>query len=358
MRRSGGPSPRSNVLSYRLAGGRVKLRTVAVDEHGHVDPNALRKAIDRNTIFLAASAPQYVTGVVDPIPEIAAIARRKKLPLHVDACFGGFIQPWLEKLGVAMPPWDFRVPGVTSISADLHKYGYAAKGASTLLFVDMSYLRHQFFASTDWPGGIYISPGLPGTRPGGPIAAAWAALQGMGEDGYLDKARQAYEAAQKLRAGIRRIDGLRVLGRDPMSTIVTWSSDAPDINVYAVADQLQAKGWSLDRQQHPASVHCTCNASNLPVIDTYLADLEASVAHVRANPDLAREGDAAVYGLMARVPLRGFVKNAVLDVMEKMYAPDASGEVELDDDGGKVQEIATKVLDTVDRLKARIGGAA
>jgi glutamate/tyrosine decarboxylase-like PLP-dependent enzyme len=336
----------------------VKLRTVPVDEHGHVEPRAIRKAIDRNTIFVAASAPQYVTGVVDPIPEIAAIARKRNLPLHVDACFGGFIQPWLERLGVAMPPWDFRVPGVTSISADLHKYGYAAKGASTLLFLDMPYLRHQFFASTDWPGGIYISPGLPGTRPGGPIAAAWAALQGMGEDGYLGKAEQAYEAAQKLRAGIARIDGLRVLGRAPMSTIVTWSHSDPAVNVYAVADQMQSRGWSVDRQQHPPSVHCSCNASNLPVIDDYVADLTEAVAYVRAHPDLAREGDAAVYGLMARVPLRGFVKSAVLDLMEKMYAPDASGAVELEDDSDRVQQIATRVLDTVDRLKARFGGAA
>jgi len=336
----------------------VKLRTVAVDEHGHVDPRAIRKAIDRNTIAVAASAPQYVTGVVDPIPEIAALAARKGLPMHVDACFGGFILPWLERLDVAMPTWDFRVPGVTSVSADLHKYGYAAKGASVLLYRDMSYLRHQFFASTDWPGGIYISPGLPGTRPGGPIAAAWAALQGMGEAGYLGLAEKAWEAATKLRAGIEGIDGLRVLGGRPMSTVVTWSSSDPAVNVYAVADQLQAKGWGVDRQQHPASVHCTCNASNLPVIDTYLADLQEAVDHVRAHPELAREGDAAVYGLMSRVPLRGMVKSAVLDVMEKMYAPDATGAPDLEDDGGMVQELATKAFDTIDRVKARLGGAA
>ena len=336
----------------------VKLRTVKVDEHGHVDPRALRKALDRNTIAIAASAPQYVTGVVDPIPEIAALAARKGLPMHVDACFGGFILPWLEKHGVAMPPWDFRVPGVTSVSADLHKYGYAAKGASTLLFRDMSYLRHQFFASTDWPGGIYISPGLPGTRPGGPIAAAWAALQGMGEDGYMRLAGEAWEAATKLREGIAQIDGLRVLGGRPMSTVVTWSHSDPAVNVYAVADLMQAKGWGVDRQQHPASVHCTCNASNLPVIEQYLADLTEAVAHVRAHPELAKEGDAAVYGLMSRVPLRGMVKSAVLDVMEKMYAPDADGTPDLEDDGGMVQELATKAFDTIDRVKARLGGAA
>ncbi|MCA9566932.1 MAG: aspartate aminotransferase family protein [Myxococcales bacterium] len=327
----------------------VRLRKVPVDADGKVDPHAVRRAICRNTVLVAASAPQYVTGVVDPIPAIASIARERRIPMHVDACFGGFILPWLERLGVRMPVWDFRVHGVTSVSADLHKYGYAPKGASVLLFREMRHLRHQFFASTDWPGGIYISPGLPGTRPGGPIAAAWASLLGMGEDGYLERAKGAWEAAEALRAGIRTIPGLRVLG-EPMSTIVTWTS--AEVDVYAVADQLQAKGWGVDRQQHPSSVHCTCNASNLPSVPLYLDDLREAVAHVRAHPELAREGDAAVYGLLARVPVRGMVKSGVLDVMEKMYAPDG-GTPDLDGDD-PVQRWATRALDAVDRVKGAL----
>lgn len=329
----------------------VRLRTVPVSEDGLVDPEAIRKAICRNTVMIAASAPQYVTGAVDPIPAIAAIAERKRIPLHVDACFGGFILPWLERLGVVMPTWDFRVPGVTSISADLHKYGYAPKGASVLLFRHMADLRHQFFAATDWPGGIYISPGLPGTRPGGPIAAAWSSLLGMGEDGYLERAEGAWAVAEGLRAGIDAIDGLRVLG-SPMSTIVTWTATDPAVNVYAVADQLQEKGWGVDRQQLPASVHCTCNAANRQALPLYLQDLQEAVAHVRAHPDLAREGDAAVYGLMARVPLRGMVESAVLDVMEQMYDP-SGGDLDLSGDD-PVQKWATRALDAVDRVKARI----
>ncbi len=331
----------------------VRLKLVAVDEDGRVDPAAMARAIDRNTIALAASAPQYVTGDVDPIPELATLALRKKLPMHVDACFGGFILPWLERLGVDMPAWDFRVPGVTSVSADLHKYGYAAKGASVLLYRDMSYLRHQFFVATGWPGGIYLSPGLPGTRPGGPIAAAWAALQGMGERGYLDKAREAHAVAERLRAGIAAVPGLRVLGRG-QSTIVTWAAAEEGLSVYAVADQLQAAGWAVDRQQAPPSVHCSCNAANGPVVDTYLSDLAAAVAHVRAHPELAREGDAAVYGLMSRVPLAGLVESSVLDVMEKLYAPDATGEVALDGEPDAVQRVATAVLDGVDGLRKAV----
>ena len=335
----------------------VDLRLVPVDEDGVVDPALLARRIDRNTVLVVASAPQYVTGAVDPIPEIAAAAAAKGVPVHVDACFGGFIQPWLERLGVDMPAWDFRVPGVMSMSADLHKYGYAAKGASVVLYRDSAILRHQFFVSTDWPGGLYASPGLAGTRPGGPIAAAWAALMGMGEDGYIDRARDALEASERLRAGLGQIPDLRVLGL-PHSTITTWTArtderGTPAVDIYAVADLLAAKGWSVDRQQRPPSVHNTATAANLPVIDEYLADLRSAIAQAKADPSLSRAGDAAVYGLMARVPLRGMVKQGVLDLMEKMYGPDAVLP-ELSGDGNAVPAWGQRALDLAGRLRRRV----
>ncbi len=148
------------------------------------------KAIGWRTIGLVGSAPQYPHGVIDPIAQLGELAQDKKLPLHVDACVGGFMLPWLERLGRPIPKWDFRVPGVTSISADLHKYAYAGKGASLLLWRSLDDMRHQIFVATDFPGGIYASPTMIGTRPGGPIAAAWAALQGLGADGYLELARR------------------------------------------------------------------------------------------------------------------------------------------------------------------------
>lgn len=329
----------------------VKIKTVPVDEHGLFDVDRFARAINRNTIAIAASAPQYVTGAVDPIPLLGAIAQRKGLPFHVDACFGGFMQPWLERLGVTMPTWDFRVPGVTSLSADVHKYGYAPKGASVLLFRDMDHMRYQFFAAIDWPGGIYISPGLPGTRGGGPIAGAWASLQGLGEKGFLELAEKAWEVSQQLREGIAKIDGLRVLGPQPMSTIVTWASDDPAVDVYAVADELQKRGWGVDRQQNPASVHCTCNANNLQVVPQYLADLKEAAAYVRAHPELKKEGDAAVYGLMARVPVRGFVKNAVIDVMAKMYAPGVWAPPELEEEQGTLEKTAQKAFELIDKVR-------
>lgn len=331
----------------------VKIKTVPVDEDGRFDLQAFERAINRNTIAIAASAPQYVTGAVDPIPVLGQLAEARKLPFHVDACFGGFILPWLEKLGVVMPTWDFRVPGVTSLSADLHKYGYAPKGASVLLFRDMDHMRFQFFAATDWPGGIYISPGLPGTRPGGPIAGAWASLQGLGEEGYVELARQAWDVSQRLREGIAKIDGLKVLGPQPMSTVVTWASSDPAVEIYAVADELQKRGWGVDRQQHPASVHCTCNGSNAPMVDTYLADLREAVEQIRANPELSREGDAAVYGLMSRVPLRGLVTGAVVDLMSKMYAPGVWSPPDLNEEPGAMEKAAQKAFDLVDRVRGR-----
>ena len=218
--------------------------------------------------------------------------------------------PWLEKIGVALPAWDFRVPGVTSISADLHKYGYAAKGASTIIYRDMSYLTHQFFITTDWSGGIYASPSMAGTRPGGPIAAAWAALHAMGEDGYCALAQKAWDATEALRAGVRAIPELRLLGL-PHATVVSYASAREEIDLYAVADQLASKGWDVGRQQNPPSVHLTVNANNAPVVEAYLADLREAVDAVKANPELKREGEAAMYGMMAKVPVRGLVKHSV-----------------------------------------------
>ena len=173
------------------------LRRVEVGADFRVDMRAMAKAVGRNTIGLVVSAPQYPHGVIDHVEQAAALARKHKLPLHVDACVGGWLLPWLEMIGRPVRPWDFRVPGVTSISADLHKYAYASKGASVILWRSMEQMKYQFFVSTDFPGGIYASPIMIGTRPGGPIAAAWAGLKSLGEAGYMDLARKAADAADR-----------------------------------------------------------------------------------------------------------------------------------------------------------------
>lgn len=296
----------------------VRLRKIDVGPDLRADVRAMARAIGWRTIGLCASAPQYPHGVVDPIGELGELAEKRGLPLHVDACLGGFVLPWLERLGRRIPRWDFRVPGVTSISADLHKFGYAGKGASTLLWRDAHDLRDQIFVATDWPGGVYASPTMIGTRPGGPVAGAWAAMQALGEDGYLALAREAIDAADRLRAGIAAIAPLFVLGRGD-ATIVAYG--ARDLDVFALADLLEARGWSVDRQHRPACIHLTVTANHAHVVDGYLADLRAAVAELRAHPELARSGNAAMYGMAATLPLRRLVASRVRSKIAELYAP-------------------------------------
>lgn len=332
----------------------VKIRRAKLDADFRVDVRSVKRLINRNTVLLVGSAPQYPHGVVDPIEDIAALGLAKDIPVHVDACVGGFMLPFVERLGRPVPRWDFRVPGVTSISADLHKYGYAAKGASVILYRDMDHLKHQFFVATDWPGGIYASPSMPGTRPGGPIAAAWTCLQALGIEGYTELTRGALQSADRLREGLARIDGLKLLGL-PHCTLVTWGSSAPNVDVYAVADQMEERGWHMDRQQWPACVHLTVMAQHAPVVDDYLRDLEECVRFARAHPELKSKGNAAMYGMMAKVPLRFMVKSAVRGVLEGMYAPGAGApDLKKPPVDGLVGELLEKHGDKVQRALDRV----
>jgi glutamate/tyrosine decarboxylase-like PLP-dependent enzyme len=296
----------------------VKLIKVPVGPDFRADVRAMAKAISWKTIGICASAPQYAHGVVDPIAELGALAQKKGLPLHVDACVGGFILPWLEQLGRPVPRWDFRVAGVTSISADLHKFAYAGKGASVLAWRTIEDMRHQIFVATDFPGGIYASPTMIGTRPGGPIAAAWATLQSFGADGYLALASQAADAADRFRAGIRAIPGLTLLGNSD-STIVSYAAVRAD--VYAIADRMEARGWTVDRQHRPASIHLTVTANHAAIVDDYVKDLRDALADVKANPSLAKSGTAPMYGMAAKMPIRRLVAANVRKVIADLYAP-------------------------------------
>ena len=357
--------PRSAHVAFEKASHYfgVKIRYAPMGEDYRADVKAMRKLVNRNTILLVASAPQYVEGVVDPIAEIGQLAQTKKIPLHVDSCIGGYILPWIERLGRPVPLWDFRVPGVTSISADVHKYGYAAKGASTVIYRDMSYLKHQFFISTDWPGGIYASPSMLGTRAGGSIAAAWAAMMALGEDGYIELTKKTLDGVDRLRAGIGAIPELGVLG-DPHSSLVSFESLDPTVDLYAVADLMEEQGWNNDRQQNPASIHCTVSASNAGAVEPYLADLKVAVARVKADPTIKSQGNAAMYGMMAKIPFRRLVKYSVLKIMEGMYGPDGEipdlskiGQGKDDDFLFKLindyGEPIMKALDRVDELRQR-----
>jgi sphinganine-1-phosphate aldolase len=334
----------------------LKLRHAPVHGDGRVVGDAMRGLINRNTVMLAASTPQYPHGVLDPIEEVGELAASKGLPLHVDACIGGFMLPWVERLGYPIKPFDFRVPGVTSISADLHKYGLGAKGASTITYRDMGYLKHQFFVATDWPGGIYASPSALGTRPGGTIAAAWAAMMSLGEEGYLHHTRLGMEATRRMIDGVRAIDGLAVVG-SPAGTIFAYRSVDPGVDLYAVGDRMAARGWHVDRQQKPATIHCTVTSQHVDYADAYLEDLRASVAEVRADPSLRAAGNAAMYGMMAKVPFRAMIKRSVGQVMEAMYGPAGTNTDPMAprDEGpvmAFVNRHADRVMGALDRVEA------
>jgi sphinganine-1-phosphate aldolase len=340
----------------------VKVRHAKVGTDYRVDLKSVKKLINRNTILIVGSAPQYPQGVVDPITGLGEIAQEHGIPLHVDACIGGFAIPFMEKLGLPVPAFDFRIPGVTSLSADIHKYGYSAKGASILLYRNMATMRHQFFIFTEWKGGgIYASPSFPGTRPGGPIAAAWATMKKLGADGYTELMKNVISARDYFIHELDKIPELQLLAC-PDSTLVSFGSRDNKLSIYAVADQLQAKGWNVDRQQTPESIHLTFSPIHADYIKDYVKDLTEAVATVKQNPGLSTTGQAAMYGMMAKIPFRSMIKSSVLGIMEKMYGPNAllpevkGSEVESWGDmvekmGANVLEVKRQVDGVVDKIR-------
>jgi glutamate/tyrosine decarboxylase-like PLP-dependent enzyme len=268
----------------------VRSVRVPVGADYRADAAAMHAAITPNTVLLVASAPAYPQGVVDPVAEIAALAAARDINCHVDACMGGITLPMLERLGQRMAPFDFRVPGVTSMSVDLHKYGYTAKGASVIVHRSKALRKDQTFVTDNWTGGLYGSSGVLGTKSGGPIAAAWAVLHYLGEEGYLRLTRAARAATEELVAGLDAIPGARVLGT-PEATLVAFTFD--DVDPFAVGARLAERGWVVDQQQPPPSLHCTVNAVHAGIIPEFLAVLRDVVAEVRGR----RAGQRA-YGVV------------------------------------------------------------
>jgi len=305
----------------------VKIRMVPLKEDLSPDLKKMKKLINRNTVMILGSAPEYPHGTIDPIEEMGALAQKYNIPMHVDACVGGFILPFMEMNGVDIPKWDYQVPGVTSISADIHKYGYAAKGASTITYRNLDYLRYQMFVQPNWSGGVFASSALLGTRPGGAYAAAWATLQYFGIDGYKKLADETWQAVSKLKEGVTAIPELEIMGK-PMGPLFAYKSIDPSVNIYAVGDQMDAKGWQVNRNQKPNGLHAMVTAQHLKVVDQYLADLKECVAIVKANPELANQGGAATYGMMAHIPMRGMVKKKVLEIYSNLYKA-GGGEMDL-----------------------------
>jgi glutamate/tyrosine decarboxylase-like PLP-dependent enzyme len=253
----------------------VRVHTVPVRDDFRADVDAMAACVNANTALVVGSAPQYPQGVIDDIPALADIAANAGASMHTDACMGGFVLPFMEMNGNDVPPWDFRVPGVTTISADVHKLGYAPKGASVILHRTKELRRYQTFVFDGWLGGLYASPNMQGSRAGMPMATAWAVMQHLGVNGYRRLTELTIATHRKIVDAVRATPGLRVLG-EPDAHLLAIGSD--DIDVFAVGDALAAPGWYLDRQGPPDSLHATVSAGNAPVVDEFLRDLAAAVA--------------------------------------------------------------------------------
>ena len=266
----------------------LTVHKVPVRHDFAADVDAMAQVVGPNTALVVGSAPQYPQGVQDDIGAIAELASSVGANCHVDACMGGFVLPFAERLGREVQPWDFRIPGVTTISADIHKLGYAPKGVSVILHRDKNSRRYQTFVFDDWLGGFYASPNMQGSRSGLPMACAWAVMQHLGIDGYVELTRQTLDNADRMRAGIAAIDGVRVLGDGRFHLVAMAAdpeADGDPVDVFALGDALLERGWYHDRQTPPDNLHSTISNTNTGVIDQYLTDLAECVATAGTTDD-------------------------------------------------------------------------
>jgi glutamate/tyrosine decarboxylase-like PLP-dependent enzyme len=294
----------------------IKQVRVPFKDDMSVDVEAVRRAITRNTIVIVGSAPTFPHGVIDDIKALSDIALEHGIGFHTDACLGGFIIPFAEKLGYKAPVIDFRLPGVTSMSVDTHKYGYAAKGTSVVLYRGEELRHYQYYTTTEWPGGLYFSPTLAGSRPGALSASCWAALLSMGEEGYLRSTKAIIETADVVRAGIQSIPELKILG----DSLWIFAVASDSLNIYEVLDQMSKRHWSLNGLHKPACFHIalTLRHTQPGVAERFIADLRESVAIVKANPG-NKEGLAPVYGMASSLPFRGMVSDILKKYLDIVY---------------------------------------
>jgi sphinganine-1-phosphate aldolase len=261
-----------------------------------LDVEAYKRLITSNTVLMIGSAPSFTLGMVDPIGELAPLALERDVNFHVDSCIGGYFLPFVEKLGYPIPVFDFRIPGVTTISADLHKFGYTAKGASTILSRDPEIFKYQVFkfGAPPRPDDWYVTPSATGTRPGGAMAAAWAVLQYLGEDGYLRLVDQAMRYMKRFHAGINAIPGLQVMGK-PAMTVFGYTSTDSALDIFAIADGLEQRGWLVSRDEYPVNaIRFMQSPGHEPYIDRYLADLR-EVAELVRRGEIVSSGGRAQY---------------------------------------------------------------
>ena len=283
-----------------------------------VDPAAVEARINENTAAIVGSAGNYPYGLIDPLDQLSDIALKHDIGFHVDGCLGGFIFPWIEKLGYAIPPFDFRLPGVTSMSADTHKYGFALKGTSVVLYRNNNLRRHQYFNVPDWPGGLYASPTAAGSRSGGLTAATWASMIYLGEEGYLKAARAIMAVADEIKQGIKAIPELSLIGEPTF--VISFRSEKVD--VYHINDFMKARGWRFNVLQLPPALHfCVTMPQTFlaGVAERFLEDLRAGVDYARTKAGTAAE-TTALYGLAGTLEGNQQVTELIYGVFDYLYS--------------------------------------
>ncbi len=297
----------------------IKMVHVPVAEPDfRVDPAAVEAQINENTVAIVGSAGNYPYGLIDPLPALSQIAVKHEIGFHVDGCLGGFIFPWIEKLGYDIPPFDFRLPGVTSMSADTHKYGFALKGTSVVLYRNNNLRRYQYFNIPDWPGGMYASPTAAGSRSGGLTAATWAAMVYLGEDGYMRAVRDIMKVADEIKAGIAAIPELLLIGEPTF--VISFRSE--EVDVYHINDFMKSRGWRFNVLQLPPALHfcITMPQTFVPgVADRFLADLKSGVEYARSKSGTVAE-TTALYGLAGTLDGNQQVTELIYGVFDYLYS--------------------------------------
>lgn len=290
---------------------------------------SLTRLINSNTILLVGSAPNFPHGIIDDIPALSRLAVKHKLPLHVDCCLGSFLMPFLAKAGYPCPEFDFRLPGVTSISVDTHKYGFAPKGNSVLLYRSPELRKWQYYVLPDWSGGVYASPGMAGSRPGALIAGCWASLMSVGADGYLDSCLKIVGARRKIEEAIREKENLSrslVVMGEPLVSVVAFrarsspASPEDGVDIYDVADGMTGLGWHLNALQDPPAMHVAVTLPIVAAVDELLRDLEVVVENCRGRDKGGKKGDtAALYGVAGALPDKSVVRELAGGFLDTLY---------------------------------------
>ena len=298
---------------------KIRTRVIPVNPHSYTACiKSMKRAITRNTIMLVGSTPNFPYGTMDNIEAISKLGEKYNIPVHVDACLGGFLICFMSEAGFNVPPFDFKLPGVTSISADTHKYAYAPKGSSIILYRNKKLRHYQYTITTDWPGGIYGSPTVSGSRAGGIIASCWAALMYFGHNGYLEATKKIVDTTKYIENRLRRLDGIFIFGT-PATSVIAMGSNV--FHIYKLSEGLNAKGWSLNTLQFPSGIHlCVTYVHTQPgVADQFLDDVETELRLILKNPQTPVEGTLAIYGMSQSIPDRSIVGDFAKSFLDSMY---------------------------------------